>query len=110
MDKNHALTCFDALSQETRLDVLRLLIRSAPEGVPAGDIGQHLGVRQNTMSNHLKILAQAGLVAAVREGRVIRYHADFNAVRGLVVFLMEDCCGGVPELCQPIVDQVKCGC
>lgn len=108
MDKNIALTCFDALSQETRLDVVRLLIRSAPEGLPAGDIGGRLNVRQNTMSNHLKILAQAGLVNTVRQGRVIRYHADFSAVRGLVLFLMEDCCGGMPELCQPIVDQVKC--
>ncbi len=108
MDKTTALTCFDALSQETRLDVLRLLIRAAPEGMPAGDIGQNLAIRQNTMSNHLKILAQAGLVTAVRQGRIIRYHADFSAVRGLVLFLMEDCCGGEPELCQPILDQVKC--
>jgi DNA-binding transcriptional ArsR family regulator len=108
MDKNTALTCFNALAQETRLDVVRLLIRSAPEGLPAGDIGERLGVRQNTMSNHLQILAHAGLVTTAREGRVIRYHADFSAVRGLVLFLMEDCCGGAPELCQPITDHVKC--
>lgn len=108
MDKQAALTIFDALSHETRLDVVRLLIRSAPDGVPAGDVGERLGVRQNTMSTHLKILAQAGLVTTVREGRVIRYHVDFSAVRGLVLFLTEDCCGGAPELCQPIVDQVKC--
>lgn len=108
MDKNDALGCFDALSQETRLEVVRLLIRVAPEGLPAGDIGQRLGIRQNTMSSHLKILAQAGLVTAVREGRIIRYHADFSTVRGLVLFLMEDCCGGAPELCQPILDHAKC--
>ncbi|WP_443747299.1 ArsR/SmtB family transcription factor [Asticcacaulis solisilvae] len=110
MDKNDALTCFDALSQETRLDVVRLLIRSAPEGLPAGEIGERLGIRQNTMSSHLKVLAQARLITAVREGRIIRYHADFSAVRGLIVFLMEDCCGGNPELCQPVLDKVKCGC
>lgn len=108
MDKNSALVCFDALSQETRLEVVRLLIRAAPEGLPAGEIGERLNIRQNTMSNHLKILAQAGLVNAVRQGRIIRYHAGFSTVRGLVVFLMEDCCGGNPELCQPIVDHVKC--
>lgn len=108
MDIQTALKAFGALSQETRLDVVRLLIRSAPQGLPAGDIAERLGIRQNTMSTHLKILAQAGLVAAIRQGRIIRYHADFTAVRGLVLFLMEDCCGGAPELCQPIVDQVKC--
>ena len=110
MDKNSALMCFDALSQHTRLEAVRLLIRSAPAGLPAGDIGERLGIRQNTMSNHLKILAQAGLVEAIREGRVVRYHACFSAVRALVLFLVEDCCAGTPELCQPIVDQVKCDC
>jgi len=108
MDKQDALGCFGALSQDTRLEVVRLLIRSAPEGLPAGDIGDTLGIRQNTMSSHLKILAQAGLVTAVREGRVIRYQANFSTVRTLVLFLMKDCCGGAPELCQPILDQVKC--
>lgn len=108
MDKIDALGCFGALSQDTRLEVVRLLIRSAPGGLPAGDIGDRLGIRQNTMSTHLKILAQAGLVTSVREGRVIRYCADFSTVRSLVLFLMEDCCGGAPELCQPILDHVKC--
>ncbi len=110
MDKNAALSAFDALSQETRLDVLRLLIQAGPEGIPAGEIGDRLDVRQNTMSVNLKVLAQAGLVTAEREGRTIRYAADYTAIQNLVVFLMKDCCGGREELCQPIFDQLKCGC
>ena len=110
MDKNHALTAFDALSQETRLDVLRLLIQAGPEGIPAGEIGERLEVRQNTMSVNLKVLAQAGLVTAGRDGRTIRYAADYTAIQSLVLFLMKDCCGGREDLCRPIFDQLACGC
>lgn len=110
MDKYRALAAFDALSRDTRLDVLRLLIQAGPEGLAAGAIGERLEVRQNTMSVNLKILAQAGLVTAERDGRSVRYAADFTAIQGLVLFLMQDCCGGRAELCQPVFDQLACGC
>lgn len=108
MDKNFALIAFDALSQETRLDALRLLIQAGPEGLPAGEIGERLSVRQNTMSVNLKILAQAGLITSVREGRIIRYAASYDAIQGVILFLMKDCCGGRKELCQPVLDQMRC--
>lgn len=107
MDKKSALTAFDALSQETRLDALRLLIQAGPEGLPAGEIGERLGIRQNTMSVNLKILAQAGLITSLRDGRIIRYAASYSAVQGLILFLMEDCCGGRKAVCQPVLDQVR---
>lgn len=110
MDKQTSLTAFAALSQETRLDVVRLLIQAGPEGLPAGEIGDRLGIKQNTMSVNLKILAQSGLVSSVREGRIIRYAADYGAIQGLVLFLMKDCCGNRKDLCQPVLDQLACAC
>jgi len=101
---------FDALSQETRLDAVRLLIQAGPEGLPAGEIGDRLGVRQNTMSVNLKILAQSGLIAARRDGRTVRYAASYDTIQSLVLFLMKDCCGGRPELCRPVLDALACGC
>ena len=77
---------------------------------PAGEIGQHLGVRQNTMSTHLAVLHQAGVVRNRREGRSIRYFADMEGFRGLMGFLLEDCCGGRPELCEPVLDEISCLC
>ncbi|MCD2314353.1 ArsR/SmtB family transcription factor [Pseudosulfitobacter pseudonitzschiae] len=110
MDKNHALDAFAALSQATRLDVFRLLIKAGETGMSAGDIGQTLNVLQNTMSNNLAILARAGLIRSEREGRSIRYFADMEGMRGLLVFLMEDCCGGHPEMCQPVINELACAC
>lgn len=102
MEKTEALTALAALGQETRLEVFRLLVRVGAEGLPAGEIATSLGIVQNTMSAHLKVLSQAGMVRAERDGRVVRYHADMIGFRGLLDFLMEDCCGGKPGLCEPI--------
>jgi ArsR family transcriptional regulator len=110
MDKIHALGAFAALSQSTRLDVFRLLIQAGETGISAGDIASTLGVLQNTMSANLAILARSGLIRSEREGRSIRYFADMDGMRGLLAFLMEDCCGGRPELCQPVIDQLACRC
>jgi len=110
MDKLNALQAFAALSQSTRLDTFRLLIKAGEKGMSAGEIGNALGVRQNTMSANLAVLARSGLLRSEREGRNIRYFADISGMRGLLVFLMEDCCGGNPELCQPVINELACAC
>ncbi|MNT86916.1 hypothetical protein D3C72_2272640 [compost metagenome] len=56
------------------------------------------------------MLANAGLVSSEREGRHIRYRADLEAMRALMGFLLEDCCGGSPELCRPILEEITCRC
>jgi ArsR family transcriptional regulator, arsenate/arsenite/antimonite-responsive transcriptional repressor len=110
MDNSDALSGFAALAQSTRLDVFRLLVSAGNDGMLAGDIGERLDVRQNTMSANLAVLARSGLVRNEREGRNIRYFADFDGIRGLLGFLMEDCCGGRPELCQPVIDEIASVC
>ena len=106
MDSNHATNTFSALSQQTRLDVFRLLVKAGEKGMLAGEIGQALGVRQNTMSANLNVLLHAQLVRNERQGRAIRYFVDTDTMRGLLAFLLEDCCGGRPELCQPVIDRI----
>ncbi len=103
-----ALEALSALSQETRLDVFRLLVKAGRGGLSAGDISKTLEVRQNTMSTNLAILTRAGLLKSVREGRSVRYMADFDGMRSLLSFLMEDCCGGSPDACGPMLDEIVC--
>lgn len=110
MDTTEALKTFGALSQNTRLDVFRLLVRAGADGALSGEIGDQLDVRQNTMSANLTVLLNAGLVRNERKGRTIRYFADFDAIRSLLAFLMEDCCGGNPAICQPVIDEIACAC
>ncbi len=110
MDKIKAIAALSALGQGTRLEVFRLLVKAGPGGLPAGEIGTLLGAVQNTMSAHLKVLDHAGLVRAERDGRMIRYVADMTGLRDLLAYLMEDCCNGAPELCQPVIQAVTCDC
>lgn len=106
MDLESSIAALSALAQPTRLEVFRLLVRNEPEGLPAGEIAKQLDVPHNTMSTHLAILSHAGLVSSERFGRSIVYRVDLSMVRGLVVYLLNDCCGGRPELCQPLIDDL----
>ncbi len=110
MDKSTALEALGALAQETRLDVFRLLVRAGPSGLCVGEIAERLGLRQNTLSTNLARLARAGLVKGTREGRSVRYRADLEGMRRLLGFLLEDCCGGQPALCRPLLDELLCAC
>lgn len=110
MESSEAISAFSALSQDTRLRVFRLLIKAGAGGLLAGELSEKLDVRQNTMSANLTVLLNAGLLRNERQGRTIRYFANFDALHGLLAFLMEDCCGGRPELCQPIIDEITCVC
>ena len=104
MDTNEATIAFSALSQPTRLDVFRLLIKAGADGLLSGEMGQMLDVKQNTMSTNLNILLRAGLIRNEREGRSVRYFADMEGIGALVSFLLEDCCGGNAEQCAPIIE------
>lgn len=103
MDNSHTIDALGALAQATRLDVFRLLVRHEPEGLPAGDIARALDVPHNTMSTHLAILARAGLVSGERQSRTILYRANLDHLRDVMLFLIQDCCGGNVELCAPLV-------
>ncbi len=108
MDELTALTAFSALGQATRLAVFRLLVKAGPAGMAAGEIGVALDVRQNTLSQNLTLLVAAGLVRRERQGRSIRYFSDMDGVRGLLAFLLEDCCGGRPDVCQAVIEEIAC--
>lgn len=85
------------------LDVFRLLVRHEPTGLAAGEIARQLDVPQNTMSAHLATLAQAGLVVGARHSRSIIYRADLARFRETILFLLNDCCGGRPDVCAPLI-------
>jgi DNA-binding transcriptional ArsR family regulator len=105
-----AVDLLSALAQGSRLAVFCLLVKAGPDGLPAGEIAREVGVRPNTLSTHLAILEHAGLVQARREGRSVIYAANYAAMRALLGFLVEDCCGGKPEICAPMSDLVPaCG-
>ena len=110
MEEDRALAAFAALSQETRLRIIRLLIQAGPEGLAAGAIGETIGATTSRLSFHLTHLEHAGLIRSRRDGRFIIYTAVYPAFSGLIQFLMRDCCQGHPEICAPAVEALTCAC
>jgi DNA-binding transcriptional ArsR family regulator len=106
METESTILALAALAQSTRLDVFRLLIKHEPEGLAAGEIAKKLAVPQNTMSAHLAVLSRAGLVTARRISRSIVYRADLARFQALMLFMLNDCCDGRPEICAPLIESL----
>jgi len=110
MEIPSAVGALSALAQESRLKVFRLLVRSGPGGMAAGDIARALAVPHNTMSSHLATLSRARLVTSRKEGRSIIYAVDLEGTRDLVSYLVEDCCRGKPDICVPLIELTLADC
>jgi DNA-binding transcriptional ArsR family regulator len=100
MEKTTAIDALAALAQDSRLDVFRLLVQTGPDGLPAGRIGERLGIPPATLSFHLSHLRHAGLVTCRRQSRSLIYAAEYSTMNGLLAYLTENCCGGA-EICAP---------
>ena len=105
MEKANAVAALTALAQEHRLAVFRLLVQAGPEGLPAGQVADALGLAPNTLTFHFDRLRSAGLVTVRRDGRSMIYAAQFAAMNALLAFLTENCCQGATEKCAPAICQ-----
>lgn len=101
MKTQDAVLKLNALSQESRIEIFRLLVREGESGMSAGEIAEKMNIQPNTLSFHLKELSAAGLIQSERHGRSIIYSLIVDGMRDLIHFLTEDCCQGKPELCNP---------
>jgi DNA-binding transcriptional ArsR family regulator len=110
MEVETATDALSALAQESRLKVFRLLVRAGASGMAAGDIARTLGIPHNTLSSHLAILTRSKLAASRKQARSIIYAVDLQGTRALLSFLVEDCCGGRPEACAPLLDHALAEC
>lgn len=96
MNEQNAIAAFSALSNATRLKLLRLLVEAGPVGVTAGDLAEAIGASPSRASFHLATLSEAGLATSERQAREIRYRVSFAALGALMDFVLNDCCKGDP--------------
>jgi DNA-binding transcriptional ArsR family regulator len=99
MERSAVLAALGALAQETRLDIYRLLVQAGSDGLPAGHIGDTLGLASATLAFHLKELKNAGLASCTRDGRSLIYAAEYPTMTALLGYLTENCCQGDPADC-----------
>lgn len=106
METKDLIDALAALAHPTRLQAFRLLVAAEPQGVAAGTLAALLAVPPSTLSVHLARLEDAGLVSGRRASRNIFYSAGIDRVRRLTAFLLDECCGGRPDLCGDAVTTV----
>lgn len=93
-----AASTFAALGSEQRLEVLRSLVRAGPDGASIGVLGERSGVTGSTLTHHLKILTQAGLVTQEKQGRsIICAAAAYSEMQKLADYLLSECCADCIE-------------
>ena len=110
MKTRQAAVIFEALSADVRLDIFRLLVKYAPDGLVQGDIAKALSIPSTNLSFHLKALVRSGLVDVAREGRFMRYRANIPCMLETVAYLTEECCSGNPEACQRFREAIPAVC
>lgn len=90
-----------ALAHEYRLAIFRLLVEQGPQGLPAGAIGDRVGLQPSSLTFHLQSLQRAGLITQQRASRQLIYSADYDAMNGLVGYLTDNCCAASADGCCP---------
>ena len=90
------------LGHPQRLAIFRMLMRRFPDRVPAGEIGEALGIKASTLSAYLSNLLDAGLLTQTRVGTSLRYTVKLGDVQEMLDFLLLDCCRGRPDICSPL--------
>jgi len=94
-----ALDALAALAHEYRLGIYRLLVEQGSQGLPAGVIGERVGLQPSSLTFHLQALHRAGLITQARASRQLLYSADYAAMNGLVGYLTDNCCAAADGDC-----------
>lgn len=92
MKIDDAAARLEALGNPTRLKIYRALVRAGKAGMPVGRLQERLKVAPSTLSHHVKWLVTVGLVTQIRESTTLVCHANYDIMRGLVDFLVLECC------------------
>jgi DNA-binding transcriptional ArsR family regulator len=98
MERREVIAGLGALAQETRLDIVRYLVRKGPDGAVAGAIGAQVGVPSATLAFHLNILTGTGLLVRRRSSRNVIYRVDYGRLHNITAYLLDNCCAETGEV------------
>lgn len=103
MKLDDAAARLEALGNPTRLKIYRMLVRAGAEGLPVGRLQAKLDAAASTLSHHIKSLVIVGLVTQARAGTTLVCHANYDVMRDLLGFMVEECCAEGTGTCAPVV-------
>ena len=100
MKIDDAAARLEALGNPTRLRIYRTLVKAGDPGLAVGKLQGRLSIPGSTLSHHLKTLIIVGLITQERYATTLICRANYQVMRGLVDFLVAECCtevGCVPS-------------
>jgi DNA-binding transcriptional ArsR family regulator len=97
MKLDDAAAHLEALGNPTRLKIYRALVRAGAAGLAVGRLQDKLKIAPSTLSHHIKTLVVVGLVNQIRDATTLVCHANYDVMRGLVDFLVAECCTDAAE-------------
>lgn len=105
MKIDDAAARLEALGNPTRLRVYRSLVKAGDKGLAVGKLQTKLDIAASTLSHHLKTMLIVGLISQEREATTLICRANYDVMRDLVGFLLEECCVG--DVCAPTAPKGK---
>ena len=92
LELQSAASILAELGNETRLAIVRHLVRAGGKGCMVGDIQRSVEVPGSTLTHHLRRLREVGIVSQTRRGTALWCRADTDLIHSLAHFLHEECC------------------
>ena len=87
-----AAALLSQLGNQTRLKIVRELVRAGRTGMAVGEIQKKLGTPNSTLSHHINHLRGVGLIRQTRESTILRCFIEYQKIEEIVKFLTEECC------------------
>ena len=79
-------TIFKALNDPTRREIIELLKK---QDLTAGEIADHFSISKPSISHHLDLLKQAGLVDSAKQGQFISYTLNTTVIDDLIKWVVQ---------------------
>ena len=104
MKLDDAAARLEALGNPTRLRIYRALVKAGDGGMSVGKLQTKLDVAASTLSHHLKTMLIVRLISQERQSTTLICRANYDVMRSLVGFLVEECCA--EGVCPPAVSKM----
>ncbi len=100
MKIDDAAARLEALGNPTRLRIYRALVKAGDGGMSVGKLQTKLDIAASTLSHHLKSMMIVGLISQERQSTTLICRANYDVMRALVAYLVDECCA--EGVCPPI--------
>jgi ArsR family transcriptional regulator, arsenate/arsenite/antimonite-responsive transcriptional repressor len=99
MNSENAALCFSNLGHQRRLEIIRLLIKAAPDGLTMGQIANNTKIPDSTLTHHITLLEQSGLISRQQENQSLICTVNIKLIKELAKYLLDECCVNSKNKC-----------